>query len=217
VDVHIRLPRSLGVELPASPVEVLGPALDSLIASVAEHHTYTGEHSCRVSGYAETLGRVLGLAAADIAFLRQAALAHDIGKIGIPDEILNKNGPLTEDEFSLVKAHPVLGANLLSRMQGMERMIPVALHHHERWDGTGYPNGLAGVDIPLEARIVFVADAFDAMTSRRPYGLVLSTEQALAELRRCAGKQFDPLIVDTMHKAYQHGLLDDRALTPTGL
>ncbi|MGH2730487.1 MAG: HD-GYP domain-containing protein [Actinomycetota bacterium] len=217
MDISIRLPRSLAFEPPTASFDAIGHALDSLIADVCEHDRYTGDHSCRVSDYAEALGRVLGLDDDDVVFLRQAGLAHDIGKIGIPDELLTKSGPLSDDEFNLIKTHPLVGANLLARIKGMERMVPVARHHHERWDGTGYPSGLAGVDIPIGARIVFVADAFDAMTSRRPYGRVLSTEQALAELRRCSGRQFDPVMVDAMHSAYHNGLIDDLALAPSGL
>jgi putative nucleotidyltransferase with HDIG domain len=215
VDIPIRLPRSLAFELPTASPDAIGDALDSLIAGVCEHDRYTGDHSCRVSDYVEALGRILGLDDDDVVFLRQAGLAHDIGKVGIPDEILTKTSPLTDEEFNLIKMHPVLGANLLSRIKGMERMVPIARHHHERWDGAGYPSGLASVDIPIGARIVFVADAFDAMTSRRPYGTVLSTEQALAELRRCSGRQFDPVMVDAMHSAYHNGLIDDLVLAPT--
>lgn len=183
-------------------------ALASLVGAVNDHDTYTGGHSCRVADYTAALGRILGLPRADLSFLRQAGLVHDIGKIGIPDKILRKNGRLTEEELHLVRLHPILGASILSRFKNMERMIPVVLHHHERWDGSGYPSGLAGIDIPRESRIIFVADAFDAMTTDRPYGEILSTSEALTELRRCAGAQFDPQLVDAMHEAWRAGLLD---------
>jgi len=183
-------------------------ALASLIGAVNDHDTYTGGHSCRVSDYTAALGRILGMPRAEVAFLRQAGLVHDIGKIGIPDKILRKNGRLTEEELHLVRLHPIFGASILSRFKDMDRMIPVVLHHHERWDGSGYPSGVAGVDIPRESRIIFVADAFDAMTTDRPYGEILSTSEALTELRRCAGAQFDPQLVDAMHEAWRAGLLD---------
>ena len=183
-------------------------ALSVLVSAVNDHDTYTGGHSCRVSDYTAALGRVLGLPRAEIAFLRQAGLVHDIGKIGIPDKVLRKKGRLTDEELHLVRLHPILGASILSRFPNMERMIPVVLHHHERWDGAGYPSGVSGVDIPIEARAIFVADAFDAMTTDRPYGQILGTEEALAELRRCAGQQFDPTLVDAMHEAWRCGLLD---------
>ena len=183
-------------------------ALSGLVSAVNDHDTYTGGHSCRVADYTAALGRVLGLPRAEVSFLRQAGLVHDIGKIGIPDKVLRKNGKLTDEELHLVRLHPILGASILSRFSNMERMIPVVLHHHERWDGSGYPSGLSGVDIPRESRAIFVADAFDAMTTDRPYGEVLSTEEALAELRRCSGLQFDPQLVDAMHEAWRSGLLD---------
>ncbi|MEA2516826.1 MAG: hypothetical protein QOG16_664 [Actinomycetota bacterium] len=183
-------------------------ALASLVAAVNDHDTYTGGHSCRVADYTAALGRILGLPRAEVSFLRQAGLVHDIGKIGIPDRVLKKNGKLTDEELHLVRLHPILGASILSRFPNMERMIPVVLHHHERWDGGGYPTGISGVDIPRESRAIFVADAFDAMTTDRPYGEILSTEEALTELRRCAGMQFDPVLVDAMHDAWRAGLLD---------
>lgn len=183
-------------------------ALAGLVNAVNQHDSYTAGHSCRVSDYAGHVGRVLGLPRAEIAFLRQAGLVHDIGKIGIPDQVLRKNGRLTEDELHLVRLHPILGASILSRFEGMDRMIKVVLHHHERWDGGGYPSGIAGVEIPRESRTIFVVDAFDAMTTDRPYGEILSAEEALAELRRCSGDQFDPVVVDAMHEAWRSGLLD---------
>jgi HD-GYP domain-containing protein (c-di-GMP phosphodiesterase class II) len=191
----------------AAPRRDYHKALSSLVIAVNDHDTYTGGHSCRVADYTAALGRILGLPRAEIAFIRQAGLIHDIGKIGIPDQVLRKNGKLTDEELHLVRLHPILGASILSRFPNMERMIPVVLHHHERWDGSGYPSGLSGIDIPRESRAIFVADAFDAMTTDRPYGEILSTEEALAELRRCAGEQFDPQLVDAMHEAWRSGLL----------
>lgn len=183
-------------------------ALSSLVSAVNDHDTYTGGHSCRVADYTAALGRILGLPRAEIAFLRQAGLIHDIGKIGIPDKVLKKKGKLTDEELYLVQLHPILGASILSHFPNMERMIPIVLHHHERWDGGGYPSGLSAIDVPRESRAIFVADAFDAMTTDRPYGRILSTEEALAELRNCSGQQFDPQLVDAMHEAWRAGLLD---------
>ena len=202
------LPRLTQDTVFAGPLRDYHQALTHLIEAVNEHDTYTGGHSCRVADYTAALGRILGLPRADVAFLRQAGLVHDIGKIGIPDRVLKKNGKLTDEELHLVRLHPILGASILSRFPNMERMIPVVLHHHERWDGRGYPSGVSGLDIPRESRAIFVADAFDAMTTDRPYGEILSTEEALAELRRCSGEQFDPQLVDAMHEAWRSGLLD---------
>jgi putative nucleotidyltransferase with HDIG domain len=172
---------------------------------------YTAGHSRRVGEYASELARVLGLGRGAVAFIRQVALVHDLGKIGIPERVLAKPGALTDDERDLVHLHTVLGANILARTPGMEKMAAVVLHHHERWDGAGYPDGVTGTDIPLESRIIFVADAFDAMTSHRPYGRIMTTQEALAELRRCAGKQFDPMVVEAIHELYRLGIIDDIA------
>jgi HD-GYP domain-containing protein (c-di-GMP phosphodiesterase class II) len=202
------LPRLTQDTVFAGPLRDYHQALTHLIQAVNEHDTYTGGHSCRVADYTAALGRILRLPRADVAFLRQAGLVHDIGKIGIPDKVLKKNGRLTDEELHLVRLHPILGASILSRFPNMERMIPVVLHHHERWDGRGYPSGVSGLDIPRESRAIFVADAFDAMTTDRPYGEILSTEEALGELRRCSGEQFDPQLVDAMHEAWRSGLLD---------
>jgi HD-GYP domain-containing protein (c-di-GMP phosphodiesterase class II) len=203
------LPRRLAEALAAAaPVRDYHDALSSLVSAVNDHDTYTGGHSCRVADYTAALGRIMDLPRSEVAFLRQAGLVHDIGKIGIPDKILRKKGRLTEEELHLIRLHPIMGASILSRFKDMERMIPVVLHHHERWDGAGYPSGIRGIDIPRESRAIFVADAFDAMTTDRPYGQILSTEEALAELRLCATLQFDPQLVDAMHDAWRAGLLD---------
>lgn len=184
-----------------------GP-LDQLVEAVSGHDHYTGDHSWRVAEYVSGLASLLGMAAADIALARRAALVHDIGKVAVPDRILRKRGPLSDDERKLVSLHPVVGAGMLSRIAGMEALVPIVLHHHERWDGLGYPRGLSGVDIPIQSRMIFVADAYDAMTTQRPYRPTFTPHQALAELRRFAGQQFDPLMVDKMHAAFMLGILD---------
>ena len=182
--------------------------VDRLIDAVSGHDGYTGAHSWRVADYVTGLARLLEMSTTDVALARRAALVHDIGKVAVPDRILRKRGPLNEDEAKLVALHPVVGAGMLSRIAGMEALVPIVLHHHERWDGAGYPRGLAGVDIPIQSRMILVADAYDAMTTHRPYGPVLTPQEALAELRRCSGMQFDPLMVDKMHAAYMLGVLD---------
>ena len=193
----------------AASAERLHQTLQSLVRTVNDHDTYTGGHSCRVATMSGDVARILGFPKSEIAFMQQAGLVHDIGKIGIPDQLLNKSGPLSADERYLVRLHPILGASILSRMPGMDRLVPIVLHHHECWDGSGYPSGVAGVEVPIESRIILVVDAFDAMTSHRPYGRVLGTEQALQELRKHAGTQFDPRIVEVVHEAYRSGLLDE--------
>ncbi|MGH2748495.1 MAG: HD-GYP domain-containing protein [Actinomycetota bacterium] len=204
------LPRRLaGRKRKIAEFESFQQVIDTLIATVNDHDTYTGGHSRRVADFVTHLARLMDLHPHQIALSRQAGFVHDVGKIGIPDKILKKKEPLTDEEFHLIRLHPILGASILSRMPGMEAIIPIVLHHHERWDGGGYPSGLAGTDIPLEARIIFVADAFDAMTTDRPYGRVLSTEEALAEVREGADGQFDPSVAVAMQEAFGLGLLED--------
>jgi putative nucleotidyltransferase with HDIG domain len=189
--------------------ELAPEAIPAMVAAVNATDTYTGGHSHRVAKCVMSLARLMGSSPLEQDFIRQVAAVHDIGKIGIPNDVLVKRGHLSEEEMNLIRLHSVLGASILSRMAGMKRMVPIVLHHHERWDGSGYPSGLAHVDIPIESRIIFVADAFDAMTTVRPYGRVYTTEEALAELRAHSGRQFDPLLVDVMHEAYRHGALDE--------
>ncbi len=160
-----------------------------------DHHTYG--HSRKVSHYAVALAEAINLPQDKISTVRAAGLLHDIGKIGIPDPILNKAGPLTGEEWESVKAHPKLGVEILRHVLDLMNCLPAIAHHHEHLDGRGYPDGLKGSDIPLEARILSIADAYDAMTSARAYREQLSPQQALEELRRCAGTQFDPELVAT--------------------
>jgi HD-GYP domain-containing protein (c-di-GMP phosphodiesterase class II) len=150
----------------------------------------------------EAVARRLGLKPAEVRTIRYAALLHDIGKIGIRTEILLKPGKLTAEEFAEMKQHTLIGQRILEPIPffaGVHRLVRWA---HERWDGGGYPDGIGGEDIPLGARIVAVADAFDAMTSQRPYSLPRPPEAALEELRRCAGTQFDPDVVEAFTAAW---------------
>jgi response regulator RpfG family c-di-GMP phosphodiesterase len=156
---------------------------------------YTRGHSDRVMMYAEMIARGLGLAEAEQRKLCTAALMHDVGKIGIPLDALNKPQKLTREEYEVFKQHPDKGRRILEPIEFLRDVVPAVLHHHEQFDGTGYPRGLKGEAIPLHARILAVADTYDAMTSDRAYRKALSHEIAIAELRRCAGTQFDPRIV----------------------
>ena len=157
----------------------------------------TGKHIVRMSHYSVVLGRAVGLSLQDQELLLHASTMHDVGKIGIPDSILLKPEKLTTDEFTIMKTHTILGGKLLDEDATplMRTAYSIALTHHERWDGGGYPYGLQGNDIPLMGRICSVADVFDALTSRRPYKLPWSVEQAVDEIRRCSGTAFDPEIV----------------------
>jgi putative two-component system response regulator len=158
----------------------------------------TGLHTQRVGLIAASIGRQLGFEEAEIDLIRLAAPLHDIGKIGIPDGILLKPGKLEADEFELMKQHVVIGAGILSKGESPIILLAreIALFHHERWDGRGYCQGLAGDKIPLAARIVSVADAFDAMTHDRPYHGAISEEIACKRILECSGTQFDPAVVD---------------------
>ena len=132
----------------------------------------------------------------EIDHVRQAAILHDLGKVGISDKILHKKSKLTKKEFEAIKKHPQIAADIIRPIQFMHDIVPLVLYHHERWDGKGYPAGLKAEEIPIGARIIAVADAYDAMTSDRPYRKAMSSEKAMSELKRCAGTQFDPKVVD---------------------
>jgi putative nucleotidyltransferase with HDIG domain len=163
-----------------------------LAQAVELRDPYTGGHTMRVTNYSMLLGDKLGLSAKDINLIRTGTPLHDIGKIGIDDAILRKPGRLTDPEFEIMKSHTVKGATILATEPDLAPLIPIVRSHHERWDGKGYPDGLAGEAIHPLARIVAVADAFDAMTSNRPYRQGMAPEIAFAEIEKLTGKQFDP-------------------------
>ncbi len=163
----------------------------TLVSLVDLRDSYTGSHSGRVAGYARSTAVQLGLNDADIDELVMAALLHDIGKIGVSDQVLLKPGKLTNEEFQQIKRHPELGWMALKNMNDFKTISLIVLHHHERYDGGGYPGGLKSTEIPLGSRIIAVADSYDAMTTDRPYRTSLSPLQALEELERCRGSQFD--------------------------
>jgi HD-GYP domain-containing protein (c-di-GMP phosphodiesterase class II) len=171
-------------------------AVESLNATVDAKDPYTAGHSQRVQRIAVALGEQLGLERERLGILRFAGLFHDIGKIGVPDAILTKPDRLTKLEFELVKRHPEDGARIIGRLHRLHAAVPAVLHHHERWDGNGYPHGLRGDRIPLEAAIVGLADAVDAMTTDRPYSCARTLEDATEEIVRNRGTQFAPAVVD---------------------
>ena len=167
----------------------------SLAKAVDARDAFAGSHSDRVGDLAARIARRLGVEDAQIELTRVAASLHDLGKLAIPEEILRKRGTLNESERLVLQRHPQIGHRMLESL-GVEPIADWVLHHHERWDGDGYPDRLRGEEIPLGARIIFVADAYDAMTSERVYERSLSPSEALEELERCSGSQFDPAIVD---------------------
>jgi len=169
-------------------------AAASLAKAVDARDTYTGSHSERVAELSARVAQRLGLDAEQVELTRLAGSLHDLGKLAIPEEILRKPGELTDSERLVLERHPQIGFRMLDSL-GVDPVAEVVFHHHERWDGAGYPNGLRGEEIPLGARIIFVADAYDAITSDRVYSPRRSSRAALVELERCAGTQFDPTIV----------------------
>jgi diguanylate cyclase (GGDEF)-like protein len=176
-----------------------------------EREPALGEHVDWVAHASVDLGRRLELDSESLDVLGRAAEFHDIGKIAIPEDILSKPGPLTENEWTLMRRHTLIGERILGVAPALTPVARVVRSTHERWDGGGYPDGLAGTEIPLEARIIFVCDAFEAMTSDRPYKPAMSAEEALEELRRNAGTQFDPEIVDLFCEATAAGEIAPRA------
>jgi HD-GYP domain-containing protein (c-di-GMP phosphodiesterase class II) len=169
---------------------------DVLLKALEEHHPDLGDHVHDVGLLAEAVAEELGLSDRQLHHIRQAAELHDIGKVAVPSAILDKPGKLDAEEWAFIARHTLIGERILGAALALRPVAKLVRSSHERWDGNGYPDGLAGEDIPLGARIVIVCDAFDAMTSDRPYQHSLTEDEALEELRRCAGTQFDPAVVE---------------------
>lgn len=184
------------------------PTLIDLARAIEARDPYSSGHAARVTGLAEVVAARLGWDDDQIEVLRIGAALHDIGKLALSDSILRKPGPLSKPELDEIRAHPEEGARMLGLIGTLREAVPCVLHHHERWDGNGYPTGRAGEEIPAEARVLAVADAFDAMTSNRPYRPALSPVAAVAELERCAGAQFDPEVVEVFVEAWRQGAFE---------
>lgn len=170
----------------------------ALSGAIDAKDTYTNGHSTRVAEYSREIARRAGLSEEVQNDIYMMGLLHDVGKIGMPDAIINKPTRLTEEEYAIIKNHPVMGARILKNITEFPKLITGARWHHERYDGKGYPDGISGEDIPLEARIIAVADAYDAMSSRRSYRDVLAQEQVRAEVEKGKGTQFDPVFAEIM-------------------
>lgn len=179
--------------------------MQALVAAVDARDTYTADHSLNVSDYACAIARRMGLSATQIETVERAGLLHDIGKIGVSEHALLKKGSLTTEEYESIKRHPRIGANIVEAIPFLADVVPVIRHHHERWDGSGYPDKLRGDEIPLMARILSVADALDAMTTDRSYRRALSPAKARAELSAGRGTQFDPHVADLALQLLEEG------------
>ena len=177
-------------------------SLTVLANAIDVRDPYTRGHVERVTAYSEVMAIELGWKGRLLEQLRFGAILHDIGKIMIQETLLFKEGPLTEEEWQEVKKHPAIGAEMIKYISYLAPAVPIVRHHHERWDGKGYPDGLASEDIPLAARIVAVADGFDAMTSKRPYQDTRTLPQAFQEILVCAGTQYDPRVVAAFQRAW---------------
>jgi hypothetical protein len=191
--------------LQSANISVIG----ALMGAIEAKDPYTEGHCAATVYYAAYVARRMGLSPEEVAQTELGALFHDIGKIGIPEGILRKTGPLTIDEWAVMRTHPTIGGHLLAQVPALASIIPLVVAHHERFDGTGYPGGLAGEEIPLAARIIAVADSYHAMTSTRPYRMAMTKRAARRELRDNAGTQFDPRVVE----AFIETLSEDRRRT----
>jgi HD-GYP domain-containing protein (c-di-GMP phosphodiesterase class II) len=177
----------------------------ALSDAIEARDPYTRGHSARVARMAHAVGIRLGFDEAALALLGLCGALHDVGKLVVREAVLNKPGPLTAEEVAEVRGHPEAGARMVALDRQLRPALAGVLYHHERWDGQGYPTGRAGASIPVEARILAVADSFDAMTSDRPYRVALPGNEAVAELDRCSGSQFDPDVALVFLEAWESG------------
>ncbi len=180
----------------------------TLAKAIEKRDRYTAGHTDRVTEYAILTAKQMNWSEERMAVLELAGHLHDVGKIGVPDAVLNKPGKLTVEEFELMKSHPEIGEQIIRGIDFLEALVPYVLYHHERYDGKGYPKGLSGEAIPIEGRLLAVSDTFDAMTSSRPYRKQLDPERAIEEIKRCSGTQFDPNIVGVFLEMWREGLLE---------
>lgn len=213
--VRARLARSRQV-LVAQLHQAYEASLSVLSNAIEVRDQYTRDHVDRVMGYALVLAQELGWQGKQLEQLRFGSILHDIGKIHIRETTLRKTGPLTSEEWAEIKRHPVTGFEMIKDIPYLAPAIPVVRHHHERWDGDGYPDGLEGEDIPLAARIVAVSDSFDAITTSRPYRPARSPEDAYHEIVRNAGSQFDPRVVEAFRRAWEAGRIQTVLLSNNG-
>jgi diguanylate cyclase (GGDEF)-like protein/putative nucleotidyltransferase with HDIG domain len=192
-------------------------AIYALVSTVEAKDPYTYGHSRKVNNYAVALAEAIGLSPEEASKVSTAALLHDIGKIGVPDKVLNKKGKLNRADWEAIKSHPKLGATIVGNIPNLVPCVSTILHHHERWDGGGYPEGLKGEEISIEARVLAIADSYEAMSSARPYRPALSSERVLKELRHGAGSQFDPELVKVFIGLIEAGFPEGQEQAPEEL
>jgi HD-GYP domain-containing protein (c-di-GMP phosphodiesterase class II) len=185
--------------------ELFLETIRTLAAAIDAKDPYTRGHSERVSSYSMAISRHLELNQEEVFRVHIAAILHDVGKLGIRESILNKPGGLSDDEFEIMRQHPSIGAQIMSPIRMLKDIIPGIRNHHETWDGSGYPDHLEGEEIPMVARIIGVADTFDAMTTTRPYQQAMSLEYVLAKMRSMSGSRFDPVVVEAFMAAVEAG------------
>ncbi len=190
--------------------------IEGLAMAIEAKDQNTHDHLFRVRQYVKAVGGALGLTKLEMQALETAAFLHDIGKLAVPEHIINKPGKLTPEEFEKMKIHPVVGADILERVRFPYPVVPIVRSHHEWWNGTGYPDGLRGTDIPIGARILTVVDCFDALVSDRPYRKGMSGEKALAMLRSLSGKQFDPAVVEVFERCHAEAEIREESIVPAG-
>lgn len=195
--------------------QLLVATVGALANAIEARDPYTRGHTDRVSRMALVICEAMGWSREQLRVAKMGSLLHDIGKIGVPDSILMKPGRLEPSEMERMRAHPTIGAMILQGIDELRPAVPFVIAHHERWDGRGYPHGLSSEQIPIEGRILAIADTYDAMTSARPYRAPLAPDEAAAEIRQCAGTQFDPAVAAVFDDLYRSGMIES-ALGPSG-
>lgn len=212
---NIRYKKYLEEEVNNKTKEINKAFFDMITAvanAIEARDNYTGHHVKRVSEISVLIGRKLGFTAKKLNELKIGGILHDIGKIGVPDSILNKPGPLSKEEFAKIKLHPELGFNIIKNINSLKPIVSYILYHHEKYDGTGYPEGLRKENIPIEGRILALADALDAMTTSRPYREAFSKDKAYDEIIKNSGSQFDPNIVTIFKELWDEQILQKKYL-----
>ena len=187
--------------------ELLLGSLKTLAAAIDAKDPYTRGHSERVTRFSLAIAKEMGFKGKDLDNINIAALLHDVGKIGIEDSILRKPGLLTKEEYAVIKRHPAIGGDIMGAIRQLRDVVPGIRHHHEAFNGSGYPDGISGQEIPLAARIIAIADSYDAMTSERPYQKAMTDEYVLDVITKMSGERYDPQVVGAFSAAFTKGMI----------